>query len=46
MLKEGAKVLVEEGAGLGAYFTDEEYENKVRKLLKILVNCILKQILF
>ena len=26
MVMEGAKVLIEQGAGLGAYFTDEEYQ--------------------
>jgi NAD(P) transhydrogenase subunit alpha len=34
MLKEGAKVLVEEGAGLGAYFTDEEYEKQGAQIIK------------
>jgi len=34
MHKEGAKILVEEGAGLGAYFTDEEYEKQGAQIIK------------
>lgn len=33
MVKEGAKVLVEEGAGIGAYFTDEEYEKQGAQII-------------